>query len=391
MPVEGLANEARCLMKPCRGQFSPQEGSLAPFFHPTLYGSRSKRRIWKGRPASSECSTTCTAGLDIPHCIEGISTTEQAAPDQGISCYGPTRCHSSEGNATSLQTAWWPSLPTSSSSRIAPQGGSRAQRTSRSLGWSAERSRGRRVGSPSAERSQLSSTFSDNQFSPAAPSKPEGQTRGGRRKTPESSHGEIAAGLQVTPGKLLNVKSFSHLKDNDLQRVLRILSKSDSFRYFAGRAIMDFKFDGVKKASLRPPFDFLNPALQVMMQLAACSLGEGEDLAAIQLIVNYFKDGGSEVKPHRHRCRQICLAIGASRELEVEGAGRLTMKSGDALHLAGELHSVPPARAVSQPRVSLCLFYASALEYREQTVSVNATTGHFGDSFWWSHPKDLRG
>merc|ERR1712151_904987 len=93
-----------------------------------------------------------------------------------------------------------------------------------------------------------------------------------------------------------------------------------------------------------------------LVAIAARSMRKGETRAVIQLLFNRFKDGGDEVKPHKHRCRQVCLSLGADRELNVDGRTQV-MRNGDAMPLNTETHSVPPARGVGRPRVSVCLFY----------------------------------
>ncbi|CAE8731747.1 unnamed protein product, partial [Polarella glacialis] len=192
--------------------------------------------------------------------------------------------------------------------------------------------------------------------------------------------------LKVRSGEVLNLQRVSSLSDAQLQGILQSVEEYAKFRWFAGRSILDFKVNGVKSFRLEPPYDMLNPLLTVMIAMAERSLGQKEELALLQLIVNHFKDGGSEVKPHTHRCRQVCVSLGAGRELDIEGR-RLFMRHGDCLPLEGEVHSVPPARSVREPRVSVCLFYGSAEEYARELLSVNATAGKFGDSFWFTHPK----
>jgi len=194
--------------------------------------------------------------------------------------------------------------------------------------------------------------------------------------------------LSIKSGELLQLTRVSHLSEADLSGMFDQVSRHAEFRWFAGRSILDFKVDGGKSVDLAPPYDALDPLIKTMIALANQSL-EGEELALIQVIINYFKDGGNEVKRHRHRCHQICASLGATRELEVEG-DTLLMRHGDALPLNGELHSVPASRRIAAPRVSVCLFYGTVDEYRNDLISVNATDdGKFGDSFWWTHPQDL--
>eukprot|EP00446_Apocalathium_sp_SHHI-4_P077989 CAMPEP_0177572656 /NCGR_PEP_ID=MMETSP0369-20130122/78082_1 /TAXON_ID=447022 ORGANISM="Scrippsiella hangoei-like, Strain SHHI-4" /NCGR_SAMPLE_ID=MMETSP0369 /ASSEMBLY_ACC=CAM_ASM_000364 /LENGTH=160 /DNA_ID=CAMNT_0019060659 /DNA_START=12 /DNA_END=491 /DNA_ORIENTATION=+ len=109
---------------------------------------------------------------------------------------------------------------------------------------------------------------------------------------------------------------------------------------------------------------------------------QGQAMALIQLIVNYYKDGESSVRAHRHRCRQVCASIGAPRDVEVEGRGTICMQSGDCLSLAGEEHSVPPAARGVKPRMSVCLFYATRGEYDAGAGVL--TKG----SQQWAHPDD---
>lgn len=193
--------------------------------------------------------------------------------------------------------------------------------------------------------------------------------------------------LKVHSGKLLKLTKVSHLSPQQLDSIFVKVREVAKFRWFAGRSILDFKIPGTASFELPPPYEVLDPLVSTMIAIAYNSLRHDEQLALLQLIVNFFTDGGNEVKPHRHRCRQICVSLGASRELNVEGR-RLRMRHGDALPLGGEEHSVPPAKSVYDPRISVCLFYGSVEEYDSQSISVNAVDGWFGDSFWWCHPQD---
>merc|ERR1712039_42326 len=133
---------------------------------------------------------------------------------------------------------------------------------------------------------------------------------------------------------------------------------------------------------LKTPFDVLNPLLRAMIEVAEHSLKAGEELALLQLLVNYYKDGTKAVKPHKHRCRHVCCSLGASRDAEVEGVS-VNMSHGDCLVLEGENHAVPPTQVKTKTRVSICLFYSSVEEYNAGTVGVPAKGG-----MWFTHPED---
>lgn len=195
-------------------------------------------------------------------------------------------------------------------------------------------------------------------------------------------------GMRVTSGQLINLQTVSFLTETQLNNIFCAVSDRASFRWFAGRSILDFKVDGGKTLTLEPPYDLLNPLIKVMVAIAANSL-DGEDMSLLQLIVNYFQNGDNEVKPHRHRCRQVCVSLGATRTLEVEGQ-TLQMRNGDALPLRGEMHRVPRQKSCTAPRTSVCLFYGSLKEYMEHSISVNAVDGWFGESYWWHHPQDTK-
>lgn len=194
--------------------------------------------------------------------------------------------------------------------------------------------------------------------------------------------------LKVCSGDLFQLQNVSHLSSEQLDSIFSEVVEVAKFRWFAGRSILDFKVPGTTRLELPRPYDTLDPLVSTMVALAENSLRDDEQLAILQLIVNYFKDGSNEVKPHRHRCRQICVSLGASRELNVDGR-QFHMKHGDAVMLGGEEHSVPLANHICHPRVSVCLFYGSIEEYASQAISVNAVDGWFGDSFWWCHPQDF--
>eukprot|EP00747_Dinoflagellata_sp_TGD_P181480 gnl/TRDRNA2_/TRDRNA2_35340_c0_seq1.p1 gnl/TRDRNA2_/TRDRNA2_35340_c0~~gnl/TRDRNA2_/TRDRNA2_35340_c0_seq1.p1 ORF type:complete len:782 (-),score=123.76 gnl/TRDRNA2_/TRDRNA2_35340_c0_seq1:139-2484(-) len=194
--------------------------------------------------------------------------------------------------------------------------------------------------------------------------------------------------MPVQAGKMCNLMKDTCLTEEMLWDIFYSTMHNAGFKWFAGRSIMDFKVKGEKALCLSPPFDTLNPMVSAMVALADRTMRPGEELAVIQLIVNLFKDGGDEVKPHMHRCRQICCALGATRDLVVEGRTH-SMGFGDALPLWEETHSVPPLKNVGKPRISVCLFYGSKDEYANKSISVNAVDGWFGSSYWWTHPKEL--
>jgi len=192
----------------------------------------------------------------------------------------------------------------------------------------------------------------------------------------------------VRSGVIINLMQEFDWNEADLWTLFHKLCQMN-FQRFAQRSILDCKIGGEAHVQLEHPFDILNPVVHAMTELAHCTLRQGEKLALLQVIVNYFKDGGDEVRSHYHRCRQICFSLGAPRDIHVRGKS-LHMGFGDALHLAGEEHSVPRSD-VKEPRVSVCLFYGSTLEYENESLSVNAQpNGLFGDSFWWNHPNSLR-
>merc|ERR1712032_586783 len=179
----------------------------------------------------------------------------------------------------------------------------------------------------------------------------------------------------------------TYIGESELGTLFKHLCSNNWFQWFAGRSVIDFKLDGTRNFQLQPPYDVVNPILCVMIALAERTLRPGEELALIQVIMNRFKDGGNSVKPHMHRCRQICLSLGAPRDCEVEDRV-MTLKHADVLHLANEIHGVP-ASNVKGTRISICLFYGSTEEYANRSISVNATDGWFGDEIWWTHPSEL--
>merc|ERR1712129_347704 len=154
---------------------------------------------------------------------------------------------------------------------------------------------------------------------------------------------------------------------------------------FGARRILDFKVKGLPAFRLTSPFDVLNPLLGALTEVAEESMVEGEKLALLQLLVNYYSDGSKAVKAHCHRCRHICCSLGAPRDTEVEGVPTC-MSHGDCLVLDRQNHSVPPTPTKTGARLSVCLFYVSAEQYAAggDVVGVPAKTG----PMWWSHPQD---
>jgi len=187
--------------------------------------------------------------------------------------------------------------------------------------------------------------------------------------------------------KLFRLQKVSALSDEELHSILQKTKEVAAFRRFGGRYILDVKVDGKRRIELDPPYEVLQPLVNTITELAETTLGDDEQLAIIQLIINFYKNGGDEVAIHTHRCRQICASLGASRDLKVSGQ-KLKMCHGDALYLGGEFHSVLP-NDMSDPRISVCLFYGSSEEFENQSISVNADDSKFGDGAWWNHPQDL--
>uniref|UniRef100_A0A7S4RGG1 Uncharacterized protein n=1 Tax=Alexandrium monilatum TaxID=311494 RepID=A0A7S4RGG1_9DINO len=197
---------------------------------------------------------------------------------------------------------------------------------------------------------------------------------------------------QVLPGEIVRlVEAPVHppMTSKQLSEAMDAAMASEDFRWYAGRSIFGIKAFGERTLDLGTAHEVLGPVVDAMTALAVCSLQPWEELALIQLLVNRYMDGSDEVRPHRHRCRQICLALGAARTLVVEGQGHL-MRHGDCMPLGGEVHSVPAARGPVGPRISICLFYGSTEEYTNGSISVNAVDHWHGSSFWWEHPEDVR-
>lgn len=221
-----------------------------------------------------------------------------------------------------------------------------------------------------------------------APARRRRRAKGARATRASTAGGAVLRDpkFQVKWGQMCNVLSESFLTEDELWGMLKLMQQTQ-FRWYAGRNIVDWKVQGECSLTLQPPYDFLNPLVRVAVELARRSLEPHEDLAIIQLIVNSFSGQQNEVKPHTHRCRQVCIALGAERELVVEDR-RVVMKFGDCMPLRGQVHSVPKAEKHCGPRLSVCLFYGSAEEYMSSSMSVNATDGYHGWSYWWEHPQD---
>lgn len=196
--------------------------------------------------------------------------------------------------------------------------------------------------------------------------------------------------VTVASGSMLNLQEISFITDRDLKSILTWAMASTEFRWFAGRSVLDFKVEGKPTLELPDGYANLCRLATVLTALAERSLHEGECLAIIQLLLNRFQDGGDDVKPHWHRCRQICLSIGADRGLSVGKEGEIqVMRNGDCMPLDQEWHAVPAVQSVGKPRLSVCLFYGSTAEYANKAISVNANDGWHGNSFWWNHPEDF--
>mmetsp|Transcript_44675 Transcript_44675/g.83288 ORF Transcript_44675/g.83288 Transcript_44675/m.83288 type:complete len:620 (+) Transcript_44675:164-2023(+) len=194
--------------------------------------------------------------------------------------------------------------------------------------------------------------------------------------------------MHVGPGnfKMPRLQKVSQLTDEGLDSIFTEIKKMNTFRWFNCHFKLDFKVAGDQRMQLNPPYEFLQPLVSAMSELAEKLLGADQQLAILQLILNFFEDGNNTVRAHRHRCRQICVSLGASREVLVDGK-RLIMHHGDALYLKGEVHSVPAAEQVDEPRISVCLFFGTSEEYTSGTISVqpdqkNSDSG----SLWWVHP-----
>eukprot|EP00434_Breviolum_minutum_P005494 symbB.v1.2.004843.t1/scaffold279.1/size242841/28 len=138
------------------------------------------------------------------------------------------------------------------------------------------------------------------------------------------------------------------------------MGEHPDFRWWAGRSMLDFKSQEGCSFAFAWPWTALTPVVDVLIGIAQKTM-PAEELALIQIILNYYPDGTSRVRSHRHRCRQVCLSLGAPRKIEVEGR-MIKMHHGDCLPLFGEEHAVPP-ESTAGPRMSICLFYSSWAEY----------------------------
>lgn len=200
--------------------------------------------------------------------------------------------------------------------------------------------------------------------------------------------GRVAQRLHIESGVLFNFVRKGMLTEEQLDGMLdsvRALTEGPTFRHFGGRSIWDFKLFGERSFVLPVPFEFLNPLMQVMLVLADLTMQPGEELALIQVLVNYLGGYVRFVNPHRHRCRQLCASLGEACTVEVEGRP-LVMHHGDCLPLGGEVHGVPVDIARRSPRVSVCLFYSSKEEFRKGTVGLS---GDPGGGLHFVHPDDL--
>ena len=209
----------------------------------------------------------------------------------------------------------------------------------------------------------------------------------------------------IVPGEPLNLLNETFIEEAQLRNIFRILDCDKEFRWFAGRTVVDFKISGSPSFELEPPYDFLNPLIIAMTAMAWQTMRENEELAVIQILVNYFKNERNKIKRHRHRCRQLCVSLGADRDLfikrHVNKSGRhvgmntpdlhmkekqVPLRFGDVLHLDGEVHCVPPAEGKTGVRISICMFYGSKEEYMKRSLLVH------GDPSvcWFVHPQDLK-
>ncbi|CAK9105840.1 unnamed protein product [Durusdinium trenchii] len=135
--------------------------------------------------------------------------------------------------------------------------------------------------------------------------------------------------LEVGFGKVLNILEESYLTEAQLESILKLGSSQPDFRWWAGRAMLDFKSEEGQSLVLWPPWTALEAAVKVLVGIARRTMPD-EELALIQLIVNYYPDGGSRVRSHRHRCRQVCLSLGAARTIEDGAAAWSSWSSGGA-------------------------------------------------------------
>jgi len=194
-----------------------------------------------------------------------------------------------------------------------------------------------------------------------------------------------AANCVKEPGALLKLLKTSRVNKRQLDAAMQT-AQTLAFRWWAGRNTFDFKLQGAATMRLAAPeHEALNPVLAALVALARLSLPDDQELAILQLLLNYYEDSSNSVRPHRHPCRQVCASLGAPRIVEVEGRP-VEMVHGDCLVLAGQMHSVPPVKKQAGPRLSICLFYATAEDCLQRSASVQSN----GD-FWWTHPDDADG
>jgi len=349
--------------------FSLQDGETSKDAYPICdqeHMEPSKR--WARSTSSAPAAPTWAEIVSRPKggCCSGIVTVENNQSDKPLELtFAPVQQRvpvpSSQGRLTLYASRSWRDV------RCADQSGAGGQ----AVGFS--------PGGLSASLSPLAGTT----CATPTPSLPYGEPR-----IPHS-HAELRdPTTRIVPCRKVNLLEECRFSEAELRAVFQRICSRKWFQWFAGRSIVDFKLDGTRKFELLPPYDIINPILRAMIALAESTLRPGEELALVQVLINLFKDGGNMVKPHMHRCRQICLSLGAPRDLEVEG-DVITMENADVLHIAGEVHAVPPSE-VKGSRISICIFYGSAKEYASQSISVNAVPGVFGDSVWWTHPNEVK-
>ena len=150
----------------------------------------------------------------------------------------------------------------------------------------------------------------------------------------------------------------------DLERATRGVR---GFRSFLRRSVVEQGFRTLCRAPLRAELSSLEPALDAMEALLEEVHGD-DDARWIQLFVNRYRDGTEDTGRHSHYCRQLTVSVGAPRVLRIDGPGvaggrrDVLMRTGTAVLLDGQFHSVPGDRTVDE-RFSLNLFYALASDY----------------------------
>jgi len=131
-----------------------------------------------------------------------------------------------------------------------------------------------------------------------------------------------------------------------------------------------YTFDGDRERPPPPHLQFVHGLVQQLIRRLQSGHPDTE-VIPLQCFFCMYENGEDACPNHAHDCRQLTMSFGDERAMNIEGRFE-PMQHGDVIVLDGEQHGIPKQQNKRcQPRVSINIFFTTALDMATREVSVN--------------------